>query len=100
MREIADLVDDEHVRMQVLGEDLSEASLLARRRELLQEVVRIGEERLEAVLDRSVADRDREVRLPRADWFGEDYVLGTLEPAAARSQAAEKLRIDMMIAEA
>src|SRR5581483_352103 len=63
MEQVADLVDDEDVRVNVFGEDFPQLSVCAREREPLEQRVGADEQRFEAVLDRLVGDRDREVCL-------------------------------------
>ncbi len=70
--EVADLVDDEDVRVDEFGEGLAQLALLVGEREPLDELIGAREERLEAVLDCFVGDRDREVRLPRPARAVED----------------------------
>lgn len=61
--QVADLVDDEDVRMGVVGHGLAELPLPACDGELLDEGGGRHEVRIEAVLDRAVRDRDGEVSL-------------------------------------
>ena len=52
VREVADLIDDEHVQVSVLGDGFAETAMPASHRELLDERRGGDEERVEAVLDR------------------------------------------------
>src|SRR5436309_88881 len=61
--EIADLVDHEHLWMRVECKRVAQASLATRARQLVDERGRGDEERIEAVLDRAIRDRNREMRL-------------------------------------
>lgn len=72
--EVADLVDDEDVRMDVLGERLPQAAIAAGGGEIVDELGGGGEERRGAVLDGAVGDRDREMRLPAAGLAHEDQI--------------------------
>ena len=72
VREVADLIDDEHVQVSVLGDGFAETAMPASHRELLDERRGGDEERVEAVLGRPVGDRYRQVRLPPARLAGED----------------------------
>ena len=66
VREIAHLVNHQDVRMCVATEGLVQAPLPPRIRQIFDQLRGGGEERIEAVLDRPVRDRDRQVRLPAA----------------------------------
>jgi hypothetical protein len=63
VREVADLVDHEDVRLEVAHQRLAKLAASARAREVVDELGAVHEERLEAVLHRAVRDRDGEVRL-------------------------------------
>ncbi len=72
VREIADLIDHEHVRADVADERFTEAAVAARGGEVLDHLGGGREERLEAALDRAVRDGDREVRLASSRLAEED----------------------------
>jgi hypothetical protein len=74
VREVADLVANEHVRRDVAHERVGELTIARSDREILDELGGGDEERVEAVLDRAVADGDREVRLPASRLTVEDQV--------------------------
>jgi len=62
--EVADLVDDEDVGVDVLGQGLAQPALAAGGGEIVDEFSGSGEERRGAVLDGAVSDGDRQMRLP------------------------------------
>lgn len=61
--EVANLVDDEHVRAHVDGECVAELSFTTSRREMVDELGGGGEECVESVLQCAARDGDREMRL-------------------------------------
>jgi hypothetical protein len=71
-REVANLVDDEVVRADVGGEGLAELAVAAGDGQLVDEVGAGREERVEAVLQGPVGDRDGEVSFPAAGLALED----------------------------
>ncbi len=73
MDEVADLVDHEDRDRDQGMECFGEASVTAGDRELVDEFVGGRKVGLEAVLDRTVGDRNRQRRLPRARRAGEDH---------------------------
>src|SRR5690606_18989282 len=72
--EVADLVDDEDVRMHVRGCGVTEGAVARGGVELVDQVGGGDEASFEAVLDRLVGERDGEVRLAAARLAGEDQV--------------------------
>ena len=81
--EIAELVDDEHARLHVGGERLAQLPGPRGDRELLDEVVRLAEERRRPVLDGAVGDGDAEVRLPEPGRPAEDDAAPVVEELGA-----------------
>ena len=73
VREVADLVDDEHVRPHVAHEGLAQRAFARRGGEILDELRGGREEHLEAVLQRAIRDCDGEVRLAPARLADEDH---------------------------
>ena len=63
VREIADFVDDEHAWMCVHRERIGEASVAKGCGQIINEFRGCDEARIEAVLNRSIRDRHREMRL-------------------------------------
>ena len=61
--EVADFIDDEHVRLDVASERFVHATLATRGRELFDESGSGREERIETVLHRAIRERDGEVCL-------------------------------------
>ena len=72
MREVADLVDDEHVGLQVRREHGLAHAVARRGRDVVDERGGVDEERVESVLDRAVREGDGEVRLPASRLAVED----------------------------
>ena len=70
--EVANLVDDEHVRSHVDGECVAELSFATRRREIVDELGGGGEECVESGLQCAVRDGDREMRLAASGLALED----------------------------
>jgi hypothetical protein len=70
--EVADLVDDEHVRPHVGRECLAHLAIAACGGEVLDQLGCGREERVEAILHRAVRDRDREVGLAATGLALED----------------------------
>jgi hypothetical protein len=70
--EVADFIDDEHVRMDVAGECLAETSLAECGGEVVDERGCGGEEGFEAVLQRAIGDGDREVGFAASGLSGKD----------------------------
>jgi hypothetical protein len=64
--QVPDLIDDQDVRCDVREERISEVTFARGDREVLDELGRGHEERVEAVLDRAVADGHCDVRLAAA----------------------------------
>jgi uncharacterized protein YidB (DUF937 family) len=73
---IAELVDDEDVRMQVGLERLFQAAALGGVGELTDQLVGRGEAGLEAVLDGTIGDGDPEMRFPSSGRAGENRAPG------------------------
>ena len=71
--EIADLVDDQHGRVRVGGEDLGEASLAEGRRELINEFGSGDEAGIEAMLDRAVREGNGEMRFATPWLAGQNH---------------------------
>ncbi|MDB4937805.1 MAG: hypothetical protein JWP87_4777 [Labilithrix sp.] len=61
--EVADIVDHRHVWLHVTRESVAELPIATRCRELLDQLRRRDEERVEAVRHRAIRDGNREVRL-------------------------------------
>jgi hypothetical protein len=61
--QVADLVDDEDIRRDVATERVGEATVARCDRKIFDQLGGADEERVEAVLDRPIADRDGDVRL-------------------------------------
>jgi len=74
VREIAQLVDDEHMRLEIRLQRGIEPALARRARELADQDVGPDEAGVVAVLNGAIGDRDAEVRLPRATRAREDRV--------------------------
>ena len=72
--EVADLVDDEHVRVDILAEGLAQAAEATGGGEIVDEVGGGGEERGGAVLDGAVGDGDRQVRFPSTGLAHQDEI--------------------------
>jgi len=72
--EVAELVDDEDVGLDVAGEGFPESRLVARPREVVDECGGGREASVEAVLDGLVGDRDGEVGLAATRLADEDQV--------------------------
>jgi hypothetical protein len=70
--QIANLIDDEDVRVRVGCQRFLEASTIAGVREVLDEFCRGGEKSLEAVLDGAVANGHRQMGLPSAGLSVQD----------------------------
>ena len=66
VREVADLVDDEHVRFEVARERFAKPTVTTRAREVGYEFRAVHEERVETILHRPVREGDRQVRLAAA----------------------------------
>jgi hypothetical protein len=89
VREVADLVDDEEVGMDVALERVGEAACAERGGEVVDELGCRDEERVESVLDGAVRDGDREMRLPAAGLAGEDEA-ATVGDEVRRERGAEQ----------
>ena len=72
--EVADLVDDEDVRLDVGGSGLAERTCADRRNELVDERRRGDEASLEAVLDGAIGERNGQVCLPSTRRAREDQI--------------------------
>ena len=70
--EIADFIDDQDVRMRVARQRLAKLAVARGRGEILDQRRRRGEERVEAILDGTVSDGDRQVRLAGAARSADD----------------------------
>jgi hypothetical protein len=88
VREVADFVDDEHVRLDVASERFVHASVATRRREVLDHGCGGGEERVETVLHCAIRERDGKVCLPATRLAFED------DGAAFRDEARGEERAD------
>lgn len=91
--EVADLIDAEDVRSHVLRERLAHASLAAGGREGVDELGSRGEERIEAVLQGAVSDRDGEVGLAATGLAFEDdgAALGVAEARSREPRRRPRL---------
>jgi hypothetical protein len=88
-REVAELVDDDDVRVEVVVERGLEAAGASGVGEALDELGGGGEAGLEAVVDRAVGDRDREGRLAGVGGPGQD---DAARPSATSSGPRSKPR--------
>ena len=86
--EIADLIDDEDDRMRVRRQRIRELAGAEGGREIIDQCRRGREESIEAVLDRTVGDGDRQMRFPAARFAGQnqraalgDEIRGEAEPS-------------------
>jgi hypothetical protein len=86
--EVAHLVDDEDVRVHVAREDFAQATIVARTRQVVDELCCRDEASLEAQLDGTVRDGDGEVRLPAAR-FAMQHEVVTLGDEVGRQHRAE-----------
>ena len=89
VREIADLVDHEHVRMRVDCKRLTQASVAARTRQFVDQRGCGDEERIEAVLDGAIRDRDCQVRLAATRLARQDQA-ATVGDEVGREKRAKK----------
>lgn len=73
VREVAHFVDDEDARLDVRSERLGELPSTKRGREIVDEFRGRHEARVEAILNRAVGDRDREMGLAAARFPTQDH---------------------------
>ena len=92
VREIAQLVDNQNVRMEVRCE-AARAGLSSPRGRARRLIVRADEARLVAMLNGAIRDGDAEMRFPRAAWATEDRVLPLAHELRAQV-AAEHLEFE------
>ncbi len=93
VREIADLVDHQQIGLRVQRERVDELAPSTGTREVVDELGGRGKERVEAVLDGPVRDRDREVRFPATGFSGKDQAL-PLGDEVRRERAADERQAD------
>jgi len=86
--EVADLVDEEQVRLDVAHERFAQATVATRGREIVDEVCCGGDERVEAVLQGVIGDGDGEVRLAATRLAIED------DGTALRDEVGREQRTD------
>ena len=89
--QVADLVDDQHVRVRVGGQRLLELSLGAGVGETLDQFCSRGAERLEAVLDSPIADGHRQVGLAAAGLAVQDERTSFADKVGPKIGAEERL---------
>jgi len=87
--QVADLIDEEHVRLEVVGKRLAQPPLLGRRREVLDELGAVHEQRLEAVLERAIGDGDAEMGLAATRLALKDHRV-PLGHEVGRQQGADR----------
>ncbi len=89
VRDVANLVDDKHVRLHVARDGVVKLALATRGGELLDELRRRDEQRVETVLERAVRDGDRAVRLAAPRLAFEDD-RATFGDEVRREQRADR----------
>ena len=90
-RDVADLVDDQDVRLEVGLDRVLELAAAAGGGESVDELRRGDEPRSESVLDGSVGDGCREVRLPATGLAVEDHVPAFGDEVRAEEASEERL---------
>src|SRR5262249_32530140 len=93
IRQIADLVDDEHVRRYVADERVGELVVVRRDGQVFDELGGGDEERVKSVLDGAIADGDCEVRLAAA-WFAMEDEVASVGDKIRRERRAEERELD------
>jgi hypothetical protein len=93
---IAELVDDEHMRMQIGFERFFQPAALCGVGKLSDQLVRGGEASLEAVLDRSIGDGHPEMRFSSPRWTGENGASAFTDQLRPQ-QGAEHLQADRVL---
>jgi hypothetical protein len=87
--DVADFINDESRGMGVVGEDFTEAALVAGPAEMVEEVGEGDESGFAAVLDGAVGDGHGQVGFARAGRAGEDEVAAFEEEFGAEVRAKE-----------
>ncbi len=72
VRQIADFVDDEQIGMRVRREGVHEPARAKRGRQIVDQLSPSDETCIEAVLNRSIGNRDREMRFPAPRLAAQD----------------------------
>jgi hypothetical protein len=89
VREVAHLVDQQDAGSRVRGERFAHPTLAARPRQIVDERRERDEEGVGAVLDRPIADRDCEVRLPAPGLSGQDEAASFRDEVRSEKRAQE-----------
>ena len=84
--EIAHFVDDQDGRMRVGGQRVCQLADAKRGRQVVDERRGRRKERIEAVLNRAVGDRDRQVGFPAAGFAGQDQRPASVTKSAASAE--------------
>ena len=88
--EITDLIDDQHGRVRVPRQDVTQATPARDCRELIDEIGGGGEEGVEAILDGPVGKGDRQVRLAGAARAAEDERVPLRDEVGAEGAAEQR----------
>jgi len=97
--QVADLIHDEHVGLRVPGQRLRESTLAESRGQVVDELCRGDEERIKAVLDGAVGDRDGEMGLPAARLAHQDEIAHLCHEVWRQGGAEERKSDSRLIGE-
>jgi len=93
VREVADFVDHDHGRVDVASQGVGELAAPKRAREIINQFGSRDKQRITAVLDRTIGDRNGQVRFPTARFSAKDQA-SALRHEVRRERGAQEREAD------